>query len=112
MGLLKHILVVVALLAATLPCSHATEHHDHGHNPALELCAVDASPCECHSCDHQPCSTDIEIQLDRTSVSDSLEVLRHAAIRLPLPQYKPAFRNTSIPVSGILASIQTVQLLI
>ena len=109
---LKHILLATALLAALLPGAHALEHHGHEHDSALELCALDALPCECHSCDHQPCSADVEIQLDRTVASVSLEVPLPAAIRLSLPEYKPTLRNTTPRVSGILASIQTVQLLI
>ena len=109
---LKHILIGIALLAATLPCAHAMEHHDHSHDSALELCALDAHPCECHSCDHLPCSADIKIQLDRTSISTSLEIFPRTALRLPLPEYKPVLKNSPPPVIGILAAIQTVQLLI
>lgn len=106
----KHILLMVALLAAMLPCIHAVEHHDH--DTIVELCALDASPCECHSCEHQPCSADIEIQLGRTSTTDTIAIANTPAIAFPLPEYKPALRQTSPPVTGILAVIQTIQLLI
>ena len=102
----------IALLVTLLPCTHAFGCHDDGHDSAEEHCALDALPCECHSCDHQHCSSDLEIQVVPSSVSGSLPVFHHAVIRLPMAKYKSAFRNHSLPVSGILAVIQTVQLLI
>jgi len=102
----------IAVLAVLLPCAHALEHHDHGHDSALELCALDALPCECHSCDHPSCSSNIEVQLDPSSGSYSLEILRHVAPQFPLPEYNPVPRKIPSPVAGILASLQTVQLLI
>lgn len=109
---LKYILMGIAVLAVLLPSPHALEHHDHGHDSALELCALDALPCECHSCDHPSCSSNIETQLDQSSGSYSLEILRHVAPQFALPQDKPVLRNIPPTVVGILASLQTVQLLI
>jgi len=109
---LKHILMGIALLVTLLPCTHAFGCQDHGHDSAEERCALDTLPCECHSCDHQHGSSDLEIQVVPSSISGSLPVFHPATIRLPMPKYKPAFRNDSLPVSGTLAVIQTVQLLI
>jgi hypothetical protein len=112
MKFLKHSLVMVVLLAAIMPCSHAAGHHDHDHDAIMELCAFSTDPCECHSCDHQPCSDDAKIQNDRTLVSKTIELSTTPALRFPMPKYQPTIRQTLSPVSGILASIQTVQLLI
>jgi hypothetical protein len=112
MKFLKHILVMVALLATMLPCSHAAEHHDHDHGATVELCAFATDPCECHSCDHKACSDDVEIQIDRTSVSKTSVIYTAPAILLPILETKPVLKKTILPVSGILAVIQTVQLLI
>ncbi len=112
MTLLKHILVVVALLVAMLPCGHA-EHHDHGQDVAMELCAVAAAPCECHSCNHQPCPDSVEIQLDRYAPdSNTIEPPSTPALLFVLPETKSVLKQTPPPDPGILAVIQTVQLLI
>jgi len=108
----KHILVVVALLAAMLPCGHAGVHHDHGHDADAGQCALAAEPCECHSCDHQPCSDDIEIQLDLTPVSETIVQPVISDVLYVLPEIHPALNKTIPPVSGILAALQTIQLLI
>jgi len=112
MSFFKHILVVVALLAAMLPCGHAAEHHDHGHDSAPELCALAAEPCECHSCNHQPCPDSVEIQLDRTPDSNTIEPPSSPALLFILPETKSVLKQTPPPDPGILAVIQTVQLLI
>ena len=110
---LKHIFVVVALLAAMLPCSHAAEHHDHGHDAAAtELCAFAAEPCECHSCNHQPCPDRTEIQFNHTPDSTTIQPPSAPALLFVLPEANPAPRQTLPPVPGILADLQTVQLLI
>lgn len=107
MNLLRHILVVVALLAAVLPCSHAAEHHD-----AIELCTFAAEPCECHSCNHQPCPDSVEIEFDRAPDSNTIVPPSTPALLFVLPETKPTLKQPLPPVSGILAVIQTIQLLI
>ena len=112
MRLLNHILVVVALLAAMLPCSHA-EHHDHGHDAAMELCTLAAEPCECHSCNHPQCPDSVEIQLDHnTPDSNTIEQPPAPVLLFILAETKSVLREIPPPVPGILAVIQTVQLLI
>ena len=112
MRLLNHILVMVALLAVMLPCGHGAEHHDHGHDSAPELCAVAAEPCECHSCNHQSCPDSVEIQLDRTPDSNTIKPPSIPALLFVLPETKSILKQTLPPVSGTLAALQTVQLLI
>jgi len=113
MKLLKHILVI-ALLAAILPCSHAAMHHDHDHehDVAMELCAIATEPCECHSCEHQPCADKLEIQLDHTSDTTTIKPPASPAVLFVLLETKPVLRQTLPPISGILAILRTVQLLI
>ncbi len=109
---LKHILVVVALLAAMLPCGHA-EHHDHGQDVAMELCALAAEPCECHSCNHQPCPDSVEIQLDHNT--PDLNPIEHPPalmLLFVLPETKPVLKESPPLAPGMLAALQTVQLLI
>lgn len=109
---LKHILMGIALLAALLPCVHALEPHDHGHNAAAEQCALDGSPCECHACDHKPCAADKKIQFHRAPDSTPIERPPLAALLFILPQTQPALKKAPPLVSGTLASLQTIQLLI
>jgi hypothetical protein len=109
---LKHILVVVALLATMVPCVHAAAHHDHHHDADMGLCEVEAEPCSCHSCEHPPYADRVETQIVYTP---DLTTIEHPAIpdRLfALPEEKPALQNTRPPGVGILAALQTVQLLI
>jgi len=108
---LKHILVI-ALLVAMLPCSHAAMYHEHEHDVAMELCAIAEEPCECRSCEHQPCADKIEIQFDRAPDSNTIEQPFSPDVLFTLPESKPALRQTLPPVSGTLATLQTVQLLI
>lgn len=109
----KHILVVVALLATVLPCVHAAAHNNHHHAESVELCAVAAQPCACHSCEEHTCTEHVEIQLDRTPDTTTIKQPSTPLFLYILPETKPAFSVKAIPpVSGVLSSLQTVQLLI
>jgi hypothetical protein len=112
MNILKHILVVGALLVTMLPCSHAVAHHEHEHGSAMELCEVSASPCECHSCDHEPCSDQCEIEFNPAPGSLVIEQPPSPTVLFILPEPRPAKNEIPPPISGFLAAIQTVQLLI
>ncbi len=112
MNMLKHILVVVALLATMLPCVHAAVHHDHHHDADKGLCEVAADPCSCHSCEHQPCADKNKIQGNRTLDTTTIEQPPISAILFVLPETNSALRPARPPSPGILASIRTVQLLI
>lgn len=106
---MMHILVLVALVAAMLPCGHAM-HHDH-HEDAAELCGIEAEPCCCHSCEHHSCAEEVEIQLDLAPVVATIEPFSPALLFV-LPEIKPVLKQNLPPTGGILASLQTVQLLI
>lgn len=110
MRLPGYILLVIALLAAMLPCSHAMLDHGHGH--AAGPCAFAHDPCECHSCGHAPCSDEVKIQLNQTPVAKSIEAPSIAAPLFVFAQAKPVITHALPPVSGILSDLQTVQLLI
>jgi hypothetical protein len=111
MRILKHILVVVAFMATLLPCCHAMELHDHDHESA-ELCAVAAAPCECHPCDHAPCVDEKQIQLDRIGMQDCIEKPTMSVLFIALDKPQPTTYRFTPPDSGILAVLQTIQLLI
>ncbi len=107
MSFFKHILVVVALLAAMLPCSHAEYHDHHEHDAAM------AEPCECHSCNHPPCPDSVEIELDHNTPDSNTIVPPSTPVLLfVLPETKFILKQTLPPASGTLAVLQTVQLLI
>ena len=111
---LKHILVVVALLATMLPCGHAALHHDddHHHDADVERCCVAVDPCACHSCEHPYCADPVQIQTNRTS---DIALIEHPAtlkLLFRLPETKPALQKARPTANGMLAALQTVQLLI
>jgi len=112
MKLLKHILVVVSLLATVLPCIHAAEHYEHHHSGGVELCAIGTEPCACHSCEELPCTDKGEIQLSRTPDTATIGQPSIPVLLYVLPEAKPVIKKTTPPVSGVLAILQTVQLLI
>ena len=112
MKILRPILVI-ALLAGILPCSHADIHHDdHGHESMAELCAAAAGPCECHSCDVKPCTDQVEFQFN--SAQGALVVMAplNSTVLFTLSESRLANRKANPSVCGILASLQTIILLI
>ena len=112
MKLLKHILVVVALLVIVLPCVHAA-HYGHHHDEGVELCEIAAEPCcACHSHEQPPCTDNVEIRLDRTPDATTIEQPSAPPLLYLLPKDKPALKKAVLPPPGILAALQTVQLLI
>jgi hypothetical protein len=112
MKLLKHILVAVALLVMALPCVHAA-HYGHHHDEGVELCEIAAEPCcACHSREQQPCTDNVEIQLDRTPDAATIEQASSPTLLYILPEAKPALKKAILPPPGVLATLKTVQLLI
>ena len=112
MKLLKHILVVVALMVAAIPCCHAAAHdvHGHEHDAESQICAV--HHCTCHSCDEIPCSDEFEIPKELTVAAASVAIPPSSFLLFVFTDTKPAARQDPPSISGILAAIQTVQLLI
>lgn len=110
MKLLKHMLVVVALLVAAMPCCHADGHELHGHAAEAGFCASHA--CSCHSCDETPCGDKPDMPQELTVVSASVAI-PSASVRLfTFIESRPAIRQAPPAVNGVLATLQTVQLLI
>ncbi|MEA2069207.1 MAG: hypothetical protein U9P12_08405 [Verrucomicrobiota bacterium] len=112
MKLLRHILMVIALMAAVMPCCHADAHdlHSHGAQADAGLCASHA--CACHSCEETPCGDKLDMPQNLTVASASV-VIPSSPIRLFIfTEAKPVTRQAPPKVTGILATLQTVQLLI
>lgn len=112
MKLWKHVLIALALLVGLVPCGHAFLHHDHDHLAAMEVCALSSIPCECHSCDHKACTPKTGEQRILPPVPATVEPPSSPAVLFVLPETAPAIRPSTPPVSGVLAILQTVQLLI
>ena len=109
----KHILVVIALMATMAPCGHAHGHaaHDRDAGAAGKLMVLHV--CSCHSCDAMPCSETREMPQETTAGTVSIASPDSATILFVLSETKPLLGAVSLsPSGGILASIQTVQLLI
>ena len=114
MKLLKHSLIVVALMLAMAPCGHAVEHglHDHGHDAGMEICTASASACDCHSCDRTACTEKIPVPQQRSVVISVIEFSPSFVTLFTFSENKPFFRHSPPASVGVLASLQTVQLLI
>ena len=109
---LKHILIAVAVLIAAMPCFHTHESglHDHGDDAEIELCG--AHTCACHTCDEVPCAEDLEMPQERTLASVAVALPPPPVLLFVFSEQHTAVRQEPPMVSGVLASIQTVQLLI
>ncbi|MBT8046147.1 MAG: hypothetical protein KJN67_03170 [Pontiella sp.] len=113
MKMLKHMLVVVALLLTTAPCLHADGHAKHGHDPdaRTEICASHA--CSCHACDSSAaCTDDYDLQLQQSSTTAPAALFTTCTHLFTLTETKPLVTHLLLPADGVLASLQTVQLLI
>lgn len=108
----KHILIMGALLIAAMPCFHAheLERHDHGGAAETELCAANA--CSCHACDEIPCAEDLEMPQELTIATVAVATPPPSILLIDFSEQKHSVRQVSPSVVGVLASIQTVQLLI
>lgn len=112
MNRLKHILIMVALLIAAMPCCHAheLERHDHDGTADAEICAAEA--CSCHACDEIPCAEDLEMPQELSIASVAVAAPPPSILLIVFSEQKPVVRQAPPAVAGVLASIQTVQLLI
>ncbi len=113
MNALKHILIAVAMLLTVAPCMHAAEHEKHVHDSdaRTEICASHA--CSCHACDATDvCTDDLNIQLQQASAATSAAISTPALHLFTLAETKPVITHAPLPIDGVLASLQTVQLLI
>lgn len=112
MALLKHILVVVALLAAAMPCCHAIGHAAPARDVGTEASIDVSHACACHSCDEMVCYDNIDMPQELTASFDAFDVPVTFQQLFIISETKPLKRLVPPSVSGVLASIQTVQLLI
>jgi len=112
MTLFKSMMVAVALLMAGMPCTHGEEHAGHLHDAdsGMELCASHA--CACHTCDTD--SDMVESNEKQLLTSFSVTALPRTT-RTVLFTLNTATLSIDLPAphgTGILDSIETVQLLI
>lgn len=115
MILMKNILVVIALLAVMLPCSHAVEQNDdNDHGFAQDLCDCYGTYCDCPAGDDLPCANKQQFQFVAPTASKIVNAppVVLAGDRLYLLEDQQAIKHHNHPVSGVLVSIHTVQLLI
>lgn|GEM_PF-3054592 len=114
MECLKHSLIAAVLMLAMMPCGHAAEHgpHDHDHDAAVEICAAPPPACDCHSCDHGVCPAELQAPQQRSVSTSVLGPLPSVVTRLILLEKKSLTRHRQPPSTGVLAILQTVQLLI
>jgi hypothetical protein len=110
---LKHMMIAVAMLLAVAPCSHGEDHGKHIHDSGAraEICA--SHPCSCHACDTtSECADDLDIQLQQASAATP-GVLSTSTLHLfTLAETRPVITDAPHSVGGVLAFLQTVQLLI
>ncbi len=110
---LKHILIAVAMLLAVAPCLHVADHgmHVHDSGARTELCASHA--CSCHACDTTTvCTDDCDIQLQKASAATPVVQSTPAVHLFTLAETRPVITHAPPSVGGVLASLQTIHLLI
>lgn len=110
---LKHIILMVSLMFAAMPCTHADEHHHASGSPdaPAEISAVHC--CACHSCDADTvCTEPYEMPQD-SSFTATVAAAPVSSFQLfVLNPSKPVSRQVSPPVTGPFVHLMTVQLLI
>ncbi|VGO17624.1 hypothetical protein PDESU_06225 [Pontiella desulfatans] len=110
---LKHILVVIALLMAAMPCCHGHSHGMMAEAAGSESVITANHSCSCHSCEEAPCTDDLEMPQDLTLATALAATPASTTITLfTLYEIKPVVRQAPPSVRGVLATIQTVRLLI
>lgn len=112
MKLLKHILVVVGLVVAALPCSHAVGHDAHAHAPDASSEIQAPNPCHCHSCEDEPCGEAFAMPQELTVASAFFSVPVSSLQLFIFSETQPVARPIPPAVTGVLSALQTVQLLI
>lgn len=110
--MLKHILVIVALLTAMMPCCHALGHDAPVRDAGADSSLVASHTCACHSCDEVAHHDHIDMPQELTAPSAAFELPVTGLQLFILSETKPLKRLVPPPVAGMLAALQTVQLLI
>jgi hypothetical protein len=111
MRLLKHILIVFALMMASLPCIHAQIHEEHAETSETSL--TRAACCACHSGPETPCHASVKTPQQRVSAAVIALVPSTCFTGfVPPAEPQPVLRQVPPQGSGMLASLQTVRLLI
>jgi hypothetical protein len=113
MRILKNILLVMALFLMAMPCTHAADHH-HGSPFSEQTDQFSAvHTCECHSCDADTVCTEPLEMPQELALSTIICVFPTSGTPLfVLNLSRPKHIQILPPVSGELARLKTVQLLI
>lgn len=110
---MRYIIVLATLAAILLPCGHADEHFGHHHDSEIGHCAVDSGHCACNACEPEPCADKTDVQLIRISEMTAIGQPSTAVAVKVWPVVRKAPRSSAVFLpSGVLASLQTIQLLI
>ena len=109
---IKHILIIIALIVASMSCCQADNHDLHAHDAeaGAEICS--SHDCSCHACDETACSDVFEMPQELT-LAATLAVTPFYSVQLSIfNEAKPVARQTPPTDGGVLATLQIIQLLI
>ncbi|MDH3982318.1 MAG: hypothetical protein OES84_05380 [Kiritimatiellaceae bacterium] len=96
-----------------MPCIHEHAHAFSAHDASSDHPEFSESHhCDCHSCDDSSCAEDLEVPQELTVVSTTVPAPASVFELIIFPEIKPVVQPVPPSAVGILASIQTVQLLI
>lgn len=109
---LKHILIMIALLAGAMPHVHAEDHHDHVHEADAQEQLCSSHVCACHSCDESPCMEELEVERHQVSISVAVDRPSSDIILFVFNESKPVLRRVTYPLHSALSALKTVHLLI
>lgn len=109
---LKHILLMVTLLIAAMPHFHAHELIGHTHDASARADLSASHTCECHACDEAPCADGFEMPQESVSGSITVPEAPVSLQQVVFTKPGPVVYRAPLTVSGTLARIQTIQLLI
>ncbi len=112
MKVFRQILIVMVLLATSLPCLHAEVHERHMHADAYGtvMCAEPMHTSACHTCSETVC--DLKILRVHVSSAQHLALPASPVPLFVLSEKRPAIRQPALAASGALFSLQTIRLLI
>ena len=109
---IKHILIIIALMVASMPCCQADDHDLHLHDAEAGADICESHDCSCHACDETACSDEFEMPQEMT-VAATLPVTPFYSVQLFIfNEAKPVARQTPPTDGSVLATLQTIQLLI
>jgi hypothetical protein len=114
MRIWRHILVMMAFMAALVPCGHADLHsdHSHDHDPQVELYSDSSESCKCHAHNPESCIDAVDLDAPERGFSGLVEIPESQVTIASYSQNPLAITKPVLHTSGTLAALKTVQLLI